>query len=318
MNYIENLETSFFSKERPKPFLKWAGGKSQIIHEIENELPDKIKKSKYIHNYIEPFVGGGAFYFFLRHYYQVANSTLIDVNKELILCYKVIQKNPVELIKKLKKLETNFLSKSGEERKEIYYDTRTMYNIRMKQFDYDNYNFEWIDRASQTIFFNKTCFNGLFRQNRKGEFNVPMGSYKNPKICNEKNIINVSNALKKTNIIFGDFTLLENFIDENTFIYYDPPYRPLNKTSSFKDYSKDGFDDKDQIRLAEFFMKMDKKSILQILSNSDPKNEDPNDNFFDELYRKFHIKRIEATRMINCNGKLRGKIKEIMIKNYLK
>ena len=316
MNYTENLELSFFSNERPKPFLKWAGGKSQIIHKIEKELPIKIKKSKFITNYIEPFVGGGAFFFFLKSFYHVSNSVLIDINRELILCYKVVQKNPNELIKKLKKLEEDFLTKSAQERKEMFYNTRSLYNGRMNEFDYENYNFEWITRAAETIFLNKTCFNGLFRQNKKGEFNVPMGSYKNPKICNEKNIIHASYALKDTQIILGDFTLAEKFVTKDALLYYDPPYRPINKTSSFKSYSKDSFEDEDQIRLAEFFKKIDKKGAFQILSNSDPKNENPEDNFFDELYKNFNIKRIEANRMINCNGKLRGKINEIIITNY--
>ncbi|MCK4358952.1 MAG: Dam family site-specific DNA-(adenine-N6)-methyltransferase [Candidatus Cloacimonetes bacterium] len=306
----------FKNGNRIKPFLKWAGGKSQLINEIVKRLPDKIKRSKYIKKYIEPFVGGGALFFHLKSYYSIEKAVLIDINRELIICYKVIQKEPNQLMTKLQKLEKLFLSKSFAEREEIYYDTRALYNVRMNDFDYENYNFEWIDRASQTIFFNKTCFNGLFRQNKKGEFNVPMGSYKNPTICQTENLFAVSNALENVEIICGDFTEAEKYITKESVVYYDPPYRPLNNTSSFKDYSKDGFNDKDQIRLANFYTKMHKKGACQILSNSDPKNANLDDDFFDELYKEFKIDRVLANRMINCNGNLRGKIKEIIITNY--
>ena len=305
----------FENSLRAKPFLKWAGGKTQLIPEIEKRLPEKIKKRKNIKRYIEPFVGGGAVFFHLKNNYDIEESFLLDINRELIICYKVIQKNTKELINKLLKFEEYFLSKSFAEREEIYYDTRSLYNIRMNEFDFENYNFEWIDRAYQTIFFNKTCFNGLFRQNKKGEFNVPMGSYKNPTICQSDNIMAVNHALENTEIICGDFTEAEKFIKKDSLVYYDPPYRPINGTSSFNDYSKEGFNDKDQIRLADFFTNMHKNEAYQILSNSDPKNANPNDDFFDELYKDFKIERVLANRMINCNGSLRGKIKELIITN---
>jgi len=313
---MQKAQLKLFKEHYAKPFLKWAGGKTQLIPEIENRLPDKIKKSKYIERYIEPFVGAGAVFFHLKNNFEIKETVLIDINRELIICFKVIQNNPVELITKLNKLEKIFLNSANEMRKDIYYDTRSLYNIRMNEFDFENYNFEWIDRASQTIFFNKTCFNGLFRQNRKGEFNVPIGSYKNPTICQSDNLIAVNHALENTEIICGDFTKADKYITKESVVYYDPPYRPLNNTSSFNDYSKDGFDDKDQIRLADFFTKMHKKDSYQLLSNSDPKNTNPNDIFFDELYKDFKIEKVLANRMINCNGSLRGKIKELIIANY--
>ncbi len=313
---MKKAQLKLFKEYYVKPFLKWAGGKTQLIPEIEKRLPKKIKKDKYINRYVEPFVGGGAVFFHLKNNYNIENSFLFDINKELILCYKVVQKNHKELIIKLQRLEKNYLNKSKEERKEIYYDTRALYNVRMNDFDFANYNFEWVDRASQTIFLNKTCFNGLFRQNKKGEFNVPIGSYKNPTICQFDNIIAVNHALEKTKIICGDFTKAEKYVTKKSLVYYDPPYRPINGTSSFKDYSKEGFNDKDQIRLAEFYTKMHKKGAYQILSNSDPKNVNPDDDFFDELYKDYIIERVLANRMINCNGSLRGKIRELIVLNF--
>lgn len=313
---MQNLQLKLFNNIEAKPFLKWAGGKTQLIPEIEKRLPENVKRSKSIERYIEPFVGGGAIFFYLINNYKIKKSFLFDINNELILCYKVIQRNPEELKNNLLKMEKYYLSKSFEEKEEIYYDTRILYNNQMYDFDFENYNIKWVERATQTIFLNKTCFNGLFRQNRKGEFNVPIGSYKNPTICQSDNIIAVNHALKNTEIIFGDFTKAEKHITKESLVYYDPPYRPINGTSSFNDYSKEGFNDEDQIRLADFYTKMHKKGAYQILSNSDPKNTKLDDDFFDELYKEFKIDRVLANRMINCNGDLRGKIKEIVIKNF--
>ena len=310
---MQKVQLKLFNNIEAKPFLKWAGGKTQLLPEIEKRLPENVKRNKFIERYVEPFVGGGAVFFHLINNYKINKSYLFDINKELILCYKVIQKNHKEIIIKLQRLEKNYLNKSKEEKEEIYYDTRTLYNVQMNNFDYENYNFEWIDRASQTIFLNKTCFNGLFRQNRKGEFNVPIGSYKNPSICQSDNLKAVNHALENTEIICGDFTKAEKYITKESLVYYDPPYRPINGTSSFNDYSKEGFNDKDQIRLADFYSKMNKKGAYQILSNSDPKNANLNDDFFDNLYKEFSIDRIMANRMINCNGNLRGKIFELLI-----
>ena len=186
----------------------------------------------------------------------------------------------------------------------------------MNDFDYDNYSNEWIERTSHLIFLNKTCFNGLFRQNMKGEFNVPFGRYKNPKICNEKNIIEVNKALGNTEIFCGDFSEASEYIKKESFVYLDPPYRPLNKTSNFTTYSKDGFIDEDQTKLAEFFEDMNKRGAYLMLSNSDPKNENPHDEFFDALYKDYNIERVTAKRHINCNASKRGEINELIITNY--
>lgn len=299
-----------------KPFLKWAGGKGQLLKELNKRLPDKILKSKKIDNYVEPFIGGGAMFFFLKKNYNVKKSTILDINKELIIGYRVIQNDYKKLVDELADLEDDYLVKGEDERKELYYNIRTAYNEQMIDFDYDNYNDQWIERAKYLIFLNKTGFNGLFRQNKKGEFNVPVGRYKKPKICDEKNIAEVNKALRDTSIILGDFSNASEHVDNKSFIYLDPPYRPLNKTSSFTAYAKDGFDDDDQRRLAEFFREMDKKGAKLMLSNSDPKNHDPKDNFFDELYHGFSIERVPAKRFINCDASKRGAINEIIVRNY--
>jgi DNA adenine methylase len=314
------LEKQVYAKNsqviNAKPFLKWAGGKNQTLSELELRLPLCIKKTGVIEKYVEPFIGGGAFFFLLKRDYKIKKSLLVDINRELIISYKVIQKDPLKLIEKLKNLEEIFINLSREDRKELFYEIRYLYNQQITGFDYKNYNNDWVERASSLIFLNRTCFNGLFRQNSKGEFNVPYGDYVNPNICDEVNIFEVSKALKETEIIQSDFEITAKFIKENTFVYLDPPYRPLNKTSSFTSYAKEDFCDKDQIRLSDFYRKMSKKGAYLMLSNSDPKNQNPEDDFFDDLYSDFNIDRILASRMINSNGKKRGKIKEILVTNY--
>ncbi|NYB26966.1 MAG: DNA adenine methylase [Methanobacteriaceae archaeon] len=299
-----------------KPFLKWAGGKTQLLPEFEKRLPSSVKKDKVIKSYIEPFIGGGAMFFFLKRNYHVKKSFLFDINPELIIGYKTIQNNSKELIKILNRMEKEYLKKSEKCRKEFYYKVRDSYNLQINGFDYSNYNSEWIKRTSYLIFLNKTCFNGLFRQNKKGEFNVPFGRYKNPTICDQKNISQVSIALKNAKIFCADFNESDQYINEDSFVYLDPPYRPLNKTSNFTSYAKDGFDDEDQRRLSSFFEKMDRRGAHLMLSNSDPKNEDPDDEFFDTLYSEYNIERVPAKRHINCDASKRGEIKELIIRNY--
>lgn len=173
-----------------------------------------------------------------------------------------------------------------------------------------------IEKAALMIFLNKTCFNGLFRVNKKGLFNVPMGAYKNPLICDEENLKAVSDGLKKVTVVYGDYRESAYFIDENTFVYFDPPYRPITDTASFTAYTENLFDDEKQIELAHFVDDMDKKGAKIVISNSDPKNSNTEDDFFDNIYSAHKIKRVEATRMINCNGEARGKIKELLISNF--
>jgi DNA adenine methylase len=305
------------SKFKPaKPFLKWAGGKTQLIFQLESRLPDYVLDSKVIERYVEPFVGGGAFFFFLKSNYLVKNSFLLDVNPELIMAYKVIQNDHLKISSLLNEMEYEHLQKSEDSRKRNYYFIRDAYNEQLAQIDYDVYNEQWIQRAAYLIFLNKTCYNGLFRLNRNGKFNVPFGRYRNPSIYDEVNIKLVHQALKNTKLLCADFSRAGEFIEKDSLVYLDPPYRPLSSTSYFTNYSRQGFDEQDQIKLAQFFKKMDKKGSHLILSNSDPKNRDPNDDFFDRLYSGYKIERVPAKRNINANPNKRGPINELIVRNY--
>ncbi len=300
-----------------KPFVKWPGGKRQLLYELEHRLPPRIKSSKVISRYVEPFVGGGAFFFFLRNKYQVKKSFLIDINPEIIMAYKVIKEDYQELSDILKNLEQVHLDKNENKRRENYYNIRKEYNDQGKKFNYQDHNPEWISRTAQFIFLNKTGYNGLYRLNSKGEFNVPFGRYENPTICDTLNLRLVHEALKRTRLECADFSLAEKYIQKGTLVYMDPPYRPLSSTAHFTSYSTQGFDDDDQLKLAEFFTNMDEKGAFLLLSNSDPKNEDPEDEFFDNLYAKYKIDRIQAKRNINRNSSLRGAINELLVRNYV-
>ena len=294
-------------KEKLKPFLKWVGGKGQLIEKIEEFYPF----DQNINKYAEPFVGGGAVLFDILNKFELKEIYISDVNFDLLNCYNMIKEKVKELIEKLLILEEEFLIKSKEDRKLYYYEKREEFN----ELKTERNKSDLLERAALTIFLNKTCFNGLYRVNKKGLFNVPMGDYKNPKICDEENLINISKKLKNVDIICGDYKKSYDFIDENTFVYFDPPYRPLNQTSSFTSYTEYAFGDKEQIELGEYFKLLDGKGAKLLLSNSDPKNEDENDNFFDDLYKGFNIERIEAGRAINSNGRKRGKITEILVNN---
>ncbi|MDD3776276.1 MAG: DNA adenine methylase [Actinomycetota bacterium] len=303
-------------EKKAKPFLKWAGGKNQLIPELAKRLPLKIIELGKIDYYIEPFIGGGAFFFYLKNNYIINQAVLMDINQELVLAYKTVRDYPHQLIEKLAMLEKSYLKGTTNQRKEFFYKIRARYNMQQPGFNYDSFNFNWIIRTAYLIFLNKTCYNGLFRQNRKGGFNVPYGSYKNPNICNKANILEVQEALKDTEIICSDFENLEKYIRKGSFIYLDPPYRPLNGSSNFTSYSKESFSEEDQIRLAHLYKKMDQRDALLMLSNSDPKNENPEDDFFDKLYSHYNIERVLAKRSINCIGTKRGEIKELIIRNY--
>jgi DNA adenine methylase len=298
-----------------KPFLKWAGGKGQLLEQIGNFLPPEFGNGS-IARYIEPFVGSGAVFFDIARSYNISELIIIDINQELILAYKTIQENVENLIVFLSEIQNKYLSLDDENRKKYYYHAREDYNITRKQIDFENYSQEWIARTAQMIFLNRTCFNGLFRVNSKGDFNVPMGKYKNPLICNPENLRAVSTILQKTQIYCGDFTKCERWVNSQTFVYFDPPYRPISKTSSFTSYSQYNFNDLEQLRLRDFFYLLHSKGAKLMLSNSDPKNEDPNDNFFEDTYSRYRIERIKASRNINSNAQKRGQINEIIILNY--
>lgn len=293
--------------EKVRPFVKWAGGKGSLIEQLTKYYPLDIKDGA-IDTYIEPFVGGGAVLLDILQNYNIKKAYAFDINKDLINCYNVIKTNPKELIDRLKKKENEFLQLSMEDRQSYFYVIRNRYNEEKSSDD--------IERACQFIFLNRTCFNGLYRVNSQGKFNVPCGKYKNPTICDETNIMNLSRLIKNVEFIYGQYTESEKYITENTFIYFDPPYRPIKKTSGFTSYTKDQFDDNDQIKLSKFYRKLSDKGICVMLSNSDPKNINPDDNFFDNIYAGFNINTINAKRMINADSKGRGAISELVITNY--
>ena len=290
-----------------KPFLKWAGGKTQLISDIERTLPTGITHTNFI--YIEPFVGSGAVLFWmLNNFPKLEKAVINDINEDLINTYKIIASNPKELISILEILQNEFhnLEGSEENKKLYYYQKRELYNTRKE---------EQSGQAALFIFLNRTCFNGLYRVNSKNLYNVPMGGYKKPTICDKENILSVSNALQKVEILSGDFEQTLNYTSENSLFYFDPPYKPLSETSSFNSYAKEEFDDSEQIRLKHFCDTLNENGHQWILSNSDVKGKDPKDNFFDDLYSEFKINRVTARRSINANPSKRGKLTELLITN---
>jgi len=292
-----------------KPFLKWAGGKGQLLSKFEEMYPQELINGE-IDTYIEPFVGGGAVLFDVLQKFKVKKAVIIDLNKELINCYRCIKADVKKLIVNLEEIQDSFLSLSDKDRKEYFLRVRDRYNqIHLNgRFDFE--------KAADFIFLNRTCFNGLYRVNSKGEFNVPFGKYKNPLICDKENLLLISKLLQNVEIRFGDYFLAKEYVEGKTFIYFDPPYRPLIENSSFVSYDKSGFNDEDQKVLANFVKKFDEQGCLIMLSNSDPKNTNPKDNFFDDLYEEFNIDRIFARRMINCQADKRGDVTEIVVRNY--
>lgn len=292
-----------------KPFLKWAGGKTQLIHEIEKLLANDLKNSEF--TYIEPFVGSGAVLFWmLNSFPKIKKSVINDVNEDLVNTYTTIASNPKELISILEILQNEFHSFDDNEalKKRYFYEKREKYNKREN---------EKTGQAALFIFLNRTCFNGLYRVNRNNFYNVPMGSYKKPTICDKENILAVSNALQKVEILHGDYEQTLNYAKHKTLFYFDPPYKPLSQTSSFNSYAKDEFNDEQQIRLRDFCTRLDALNHHFILSNSDVKDKNSNDNFFDNLYADFNITRVNARRSINANPEKRGTLKELLITNKL-
>ena len=291
-----------------KPFIKWAGGKTQLLTQIENILPHNLEEAEHF-TYIEPFVGGGAMLFhMLQKYTNIGRVIINDINPNLITAYRVIRDTPERLITDLKMLQREFRQNSNEEaRKEYFLRIRKSYNE-------DTHND--VTNTAMFIFLNRTCFNGLYRVNSKGYFNVPFGKYTNPTICDEELLLEDSKILQNVEILCGDYTLIERYVDNNTFIYFDPPYRPLSTTSSFTSYSKENFDDTEQTRLAHFFARLSRYGCKMMLSNSDCCAQNPNDTFFENLYGNFIIDKVHASRFVNAIPSKRGKLTEILVRNY--
>ena len=290
-----------------RPFLKWAGGKTQLIEEIKNNLPEIVFREPF--TYIEPFVGSGAVLFWLlNHFPNIKKAVINDINKELIDTYDTIANSPQQLISVLEEIQNKYYTLEDEEaKKNFYYEKRTLFNLKSEGK---------LIQSALFVFLNRTCFNGLYRVNRKNEFNVPIGSYKRPLICDKENILAVSRALQKVEILCGDFEQTINYTESNTLFYFDPPYKPLSETSSFNAYAKDNFDDKEQIRLRDFCNKLNELNHYWILSNSDVRGKDENNHFFDDLYANYEIKRVLAKRSINANPEKRGVLNELLITNY--
>jgi len=294
-------------RKSAKPFLKWAGGKTQLISEIEKNLPYSLVEKKF--TYVEPFVGSGAVLFWvLNDFPRLERAIVNDINEDLINTYKTLKSVPEDMISILEILQEEYhsLDNIEEKKKEYYYQKRELFN-RRKQ--------EKTEHSALFIFLNRTCFNGLYRVNRKNEFNVPMGSYRKPTICDKSNLLAVSEALQKVELLCGDFEQTLNYTSANTLFYFDPPYKPLSETSSFNSYAKDEFNDDEQIRLKNFCDRLDNLGHNWILSNSDVKGKNAEDNFFDDLYADFTIKRVDAKRSINANPEKRGLLKELLITN---
>ena len=296
-------------EKKVKPFLKWVGGKSQLLSEIEKYYPFKYGK---ITKYAEPFVGGGAVLFDILSKYDLDAVYISDINAELINTYRIIRDDVDELIEMLMTMQKEFQPMNTDNRKIYYLAKRERFND-LKVNSNENIN---IEKAALMIFLNRTCFNGLFRVNKKGLFNVPMGFYRSPMICDEKNLRSVSEKLQSVTIVCGDYRKSDDFIDDSTFVYFDPPYRPITDTASFTAYTENLFHDEEQIELAKFVDNMHRKGAKVVVSNSDPKNSNPEDDFFDSIYSFHKIKRVEASRMISCDSKARGKIKELLISNF--
>lgn len=294
-----------------KPFIKWAGGKGNLLQKLEALLPAQFDDLQNV-TYIEPFVGGGAMLFHMLHHHKCIKRAVInDINPDLIRCYKLIARTPEVLIERLSVIENNYYNVGYTSRKELYYAYREQYNSEGIHPD---------ERAALFVFLNRTCFNGLYRVNAAGKFNVPYGRYKEPVICNKELILADHQILNSVELIIrqaGDYkNIRQNLSRSNVnFVYFDPPYRPLSVTSSFKEYSNSPFGDKQQEELKLFCDKLSNQNCLIMQSNSDSKT-DNGDSYFDALYAGYNIQRILAARFINADPEKRVKLTEIVISNY--
>ena len=294
---------------KAKPFIKWVGGKTQLIGQLEAELPADFDNWENA-TYIEPFVGGGAMLFYmLQRYPCIQHAIINDINTDLCTCYQTVKNEPELLIEALYDIENTYHNlKTEEERKLFFLNVRERYNKK---------DLDAVENTTLFFFLNRTCFNGLYRVNKKGLFNVPFGKYVNPTICDPNTIRRDSDLLQRVEILNGDFEVTFDYAHDNTLFYFDPPYRPLSNTSSFNDYTKDDFNDNAQIRLKEYCDKIHRAGHKFMLSNSDCKGRNKEDNFFDNLYSSYQIERLVASRSINSNPHKRGKLTEILVHNYL-
>lgn len=293
---------------KAKPFIKWVGGKGQLIEQLEGKLPADFDNWDNA-TYIEPFVGGGAMLFYmLQQHPNIKRAVINDINSDLITCYRTVRDNVDELIPVLQDIQAQYYALPDmEAKREMFMAVRQRYNEK---------NLDPIENTAKFFFLNRTCFNGLYRVNKKGLFNVPFGKSMQPLICDEDTLRADSKILKRVVILEGDFENTLTYAQGKTLFYFDPPYRPLSDTSSFNDYTKEAFNDESQIRLKEFCAQVVTEGYSFMLSNSDCKGKNEADNFFDVLYADYHIDRVMASRNVNANGSKRGKISELLVHSY--
>ena len=294
---------------KAKPFIKWVGGKGQLIEQLEAKLPADFDNWDNA-TYIEPFVGGGAMlYYMLQQHPNIKRAVINDINSDLITCYKTVRDNVEQLISALHEIQEQYYTlQDMEAKREMFIAVRERYNEK---------NLDPIENTAKFFFLNRTCFNGLYRVNKNGLFNVPFGKYMQPQICDEGTLRADSDLLKRVIILDGDFENTLHYAQEKSLFYFDPPYRPLSDTSSFNDYTKEAFNDDSQVRLKVFCDQVVAAGHCFMLSNSDCKGKNETDNFFDVLYADYYIDRVLASRNVNANGAKRGKISELLIHNYL-
>lgn len=294
---------------KAKPFIKWVGGKTQLIEQLDALLPANFENWNDV-TYIEPFVGGGAMLFYmLQRYPNIHRAVINDVNPDLTTCYCVVRDMPEQLITSLMEIQNAYDElETEEERKDFFLTVRERYNEK---------NLDPLENTTKFFFLNRTCFNGLYRVNKKGLFNVPFGKYANPQICDPATILRDSELLQNVEILTGDFEATFEYARGNTLFYFDPPYRPLSDTSSFNDYAKEAFNDDAQIRLKEYCDRINEAGFDFMLSNSDCKGKNEERGFFDVLYEVYEIERVWASRSINSDPSKRGKLTEILVHNYV-
>lgn len=294
-----------------KPFVKWAGGKGNLLQVLDSLLPTNFDELQSV-TYIEPFVGGGAMLFhMLQNHSCIRKAVINDINPDLIHCYELIARTPDTLIEQLRIIEDNYYCKDALGRKELYYANRYRYNNERIHPD---------EKAALFIFLNHTCYNGLYRVNADGKFNVPYGQYKKPIICNEELLMADYLLLSSVELVIrepGDYKLTRQNVSRvyPNFFYFDPPYRPLYGSSNFKEYSNHPFEDEQQMELKEFCDGLSLRNCLFMQSNSDSKNHDGN-SYFEDLYEGYYFQRILVPRFINANPQKRTKLEEIIIRNY--
>ena len=288
---------------KAKPFVKWVGGKTQLIEQLEALLPADFDAWENV-TYIEPFVGGGAMLFHMLQTHSNIKSAIInDINADLTTCYTVVRDNPDKLVESLQEIQKKYYALTSEEERKAFFMTMR-----------DEFNTKALDPIRNTtlfFFLNRTCFNGLYRVNKSGLFNVPFGKYETPMICDPVTIYADSELLQNVEILTGDYQQTLQYAKGDTLFYFDPPYRPLSNTSSFNDYTKEAFNDLAQQRLKDFCDEVQEAGYKFMLSNSDCK-----DMFFDDLYLRYVIDRVWAARSVNANPKKRGKLQEILVHNY--